>query len=371
MKQIIIKENEAGQRLDKFLSKYLNQAPKSFLYKMLRKKNIVLNGKKADGSEKLSFKDEVKLFLADETIEKFSRTSLDIMSDDHQPVNKEKLSTLPRLEVVFENEHICLINKPWGILSQKADKNDISINEIFLKYLLDSKELTQEDMRTFKPSVCNRLDRNTTGLIIGGKSLYGLQTMSELLKNRSMDKYYLCIVAGKMSGERQIEGYLAKDEATNQVKIFDSLPLNNTHGNSGVFSEAANCHTAAKRDEVSYIKTAYKALSTNGQYSLLEVLLVTGRTHQIRAHLASIGCPIVGDSKYGSTRVNRKLRDKYKLKTQLLHSWRLEMPENKELLKGDLSRLAGKVFVAPIPEQFRMIMEGEQLSYGNMEFQRT
>lgn len=364
MKQIMINENEAGQRLDKFLSKYLNQAPKSFLYKMLRKKNIVLNEKKADGSEKLNLNDEVKLFLSDETIEKFSKISYGLEQRAGGGNSSTNPEPLPKPDIIFENKHICLMNKPWGILSQKAEKDDVSMNEVFLQYLLDSGQITADEMRTFKPSVCNRLDRNTTGLIIGGKSLYGLQKMSELLKNRSMHKYYLCIVAGKMTGERQIEGYLAKDSASNQVKIYEEIPgsINDN------ISDDAQDKNQTIENEFSYIKTAYKALATNGQYSLLEVLLVTGRTHQIRAHLASIGCPIVGDSKYGSTKVNRKMRDKYKLKNQLLHSWRLEMPNDKEIFQVELQEIAGEKFLAPLPEMFRKIMEGEQLSDGNMEF---
>lgn len=370
MKQIRIKENEAGQRLDKYLSKYLNHAPKSFLYKMLRKKNIVLNGKKADGSEKLLCNDEVKLFLSDETIEKFSQ-SPDILSDGMIAQNIVTTEALQHSnpDIVFESKHICLMNKPWGILSQKAEKTDVSMNEIFLRYMLDSGQLTTKELQTFKPSVCNRLDRNTTGLIIGGKSLFGLQKISELLKLRSMHKYYLCIVAGNLTDERKIEGYLVKDSRSNQVKIYSGIPSD--HENAKEFSQLCSDRTDVRDNVFSYIQTAYKPLACNGQYTLLEVLLVTGRTHQIRAHLASIGCPIVGDSKYGSTKVNRKMRDKYKLKNQLLHSYRLVMPDEKELLGEELQELAGAEFIAPLPKLFCQIMEGERLSYGDMEFQRA
>lgn len=151
MRSIMVNKNEAGQRLDKLLAKYLNLAGKGFLYKMMRKKNIVLNGKKCDGSEKLAEGDEIKLFLADETIEKFSEVKV-------QKVKKTKL------HIIYEDDHVVLINKPSGMLSQKAKEQDESLVEYLIDHLLDSGKLTKEDLRSFRPSVCNRLDRNTSGL---------------------------------------------------------------------------------------------------------------------------------------------------------------------------------------------------------------
>ena len=153
MQEIIVSANEAGQRFDKLLAKYLNEAPKSFLYKMLRKKNIVLNGKKATGNEKLEVGDSIKLFLADETIEKFSKVQIQ--------------HTKKKLDVIYEDDHILLINKPAGMLSQKAEAKDESLVEHVISYMLDSGQLTEADLRSFKPSICNRLDRNTSGLEIG------------------------------------------------------------------------------------------------------------------------------------------------------------------------------------------------------------
>ena len=171
MKSITVNKNEAGQRLDKLLGKYLNLAGKGFLYKMMRKKNIVLNGKKCDGSEKLAEGDEIKLFLADETIEKFSEVKI-------QKVKKTKL------HIIYEDEHVLLINKPSGMLSQKAKEQDESLVEYLIDYLLDSGKLTKEDLRSFRPSVCNRLDRNTSGLVAAGCSLAGLQKLSAMLSLR-------------------------------------------------------------------------------------------------------------------------------------------------------------------------------------------
>ena len=163
MQEIIVAANEAGQRLDKMLAKYLNEAPKSFLYKMLRKKNIVLNGKKATGNEKLAVGDSVKLFLADETIAKFS--------------NIHAVHTNVTLDIIYEDENVLLINKPVGMLSQKAVADDESLVEHIISYMLETRQLTEEELRKFRPSVCNRLDRNTSGLVAAGKSLAGLQEM--------------------------------------------------------------------------------------------------------------------------------------------------------------------------------------------------
>lgn len=330
MRQLQIQPDEAGQRFDKFLARYLKEAPKSFLYKMLRKKNITLNGRKADGSEKLQAQDEVKLFLSDETIEKFrgnSKTESDTL----------KNSQIPSPDILLETVHVCLMNKPWGVLSQKAGENDISMNEIFLRYLLDSGQINEEQLATFRPAVCNRLDRNTTGIIIGGKTLYGLQTMSQLIREREIHKFYRCIVQGRMEGTQLIDGWLCKDERTNRVSISER-----------------------ERPGSSRIRTRFRVLASGKDSSLLEVELITGKPHQIRAHLAQTGHPVAGDAKYGNASFNERMRREYHLKTQLLHSCRLEFP----VLTGDyagLQELSGRQITAPLPDMFRRILEGEGL----------
>ena len=169
MQSFKVGKNEANQRLDKLLMKKMNKAPKSFIYKMLRKKNITLNSSKAKGSEILNQNDEIKMFLSDQTIDKFTQRV------DVRDVKKS-------FELVYEDDYILVVNKPLGLLSQKAKATDVSLNEQILSYLLESSFIVEEELQTFKPSICNRLDRNTSGLIIAGKTLISLQTLAELFR---------------------------------------------------------------------------------------------------------------------------------------------------------------------------------------------
>lgn len=309
MREFQINHNEAGQRFDKYLKKLLSNAPGSFVYKMLRKKNITLNGKKADGTEKLVAGDNVKLFLADDTFEKFAKGAA-------ANVEYQSLKTLSgtELEVVYEDEDILVINKPAEMLSQKAVPTDVSANEYILHYLIEKGELTEEMMRTFKPSICNRLDRNTSGLLIAGKTLKGLQEMASSLKERTVQKYYRCIVKGEVRKDAYIKGWLIKDEKTNKVTIFKDKP-------DGKLAEAAQA-----------IETEYRIVKASGGYTELEVHLITGRSHQIRAHLASIGYPIVGDTKYGDKSVNTRFAKDVHVKSQLLHAYRMVFEDGKEIV---------------------------------------
>lgn len=315
MKEYIIGKNEANQRLDKYLHKLLKEATNGFLYKMLRKKNITLNGKKAEGTEKLKEGDIVKLFLSDETFLKFSGTAV------AEPELKQLLNGKENpLNVIYEDKDILIINKPQGMLSQKAKPSDISANEYILDYLLKSGAISEEELKTFRPSICNRLDRNTSGLLIAGKSLKGLQDMAEQLKDRRLKKYYRCIVKGTIKEQKKITGYLKKDEKSNQVTILE--------------------HEVA---DSKYIETEYTPIKSCNGFTLLEVHLITGRSHQIRAHLASIGHPIAGDEKYGDHKLNLKLKENFKIKGQMLHAYRMVFPDGREL-------------TAPVPESFSDIL---------------
>lgn len=285
---------------------------------MLRKKNIVLNGKKVTGQEKLNTGDSVKIFLSDETIEKFSGKAVKSVAS----IKTEKL------DIIYEDKHILLMNKPVGMLSQKAKETDVSAVEHLIGYLLQSGQLQEDELRTFHPSVCNRLDRNTSGILAAGKSLAGLQELSRLFKNRDLAKYYLCPVIGQVKKGAHISGFLHKNEKTNKVEVLKQ----NVPGSVA-------------------IETEYRPLVSNKEMTLLEVHLITGKTHQIRSHLASIGHPILGDYKYGNRAVNEKYKRQYGLDYQLLHAYRLEMPE----LTGALEKVSGKIFYADVPKLFQRI----------------
>ena len=320
MKEIRIGENESGQRLDKFLLKYMSLAPKSFIYKMLRKKNITLNGKKAQGNEQLRQGDAVKLFLSDDTIGKFSETRTAGYAETE-------------LDILYEDKHTIFINKPAGMLSQKAAAEDVSLVEHLIAYLLKTGQISEEALATFRPSVCNRLDRNTSGIVAAGKSLAALQQLSAMFRERSLKKYYLCLVHGRVTEARRISGFLSKDERTNRVRV-----------------QRAGERRSPQKEEAR-IETEYRPLRSGDGVTLLEVHLITGKTHQIRAHLAAEGHPIIGDYKYGMRSVNGSFKREYGLSTQLLHSCRLCFPE----CTGALSELSGREITAPVPDLFRRI----------------
>ena len=324
MKEITIGANESGKRLDGFLAGILKEASKGFIYKMLRKKNITLNGKKSDGKEKLSEGDVIRIFFSDETFEKMSGASDPAAQPDFLGA-KEKLGDLP---VIYEDDHIVLVNKPAGVLSQRAEKKDISLNEWLMEYLFEKGEVTSKSLETYRPSICNRLDRNTSGLVICAKSLAGARYMNELIRSRNVDKYYRTIVFGRLDKGLRLKGFLKKDEKSNKVTISDKDP---------------------KDVNYSYIETEYAPVRylADADLTVLEIKLITGKPHQIRAHLSGIGHPIIGDIKYGG-------KSFMGLNYQLLHSYRLEFPAD---MKEPFKYLSGKKFIADLPPKFTEIME--------------
>lgn len=324
MRIIKVTSQDEGQRLDKFLSKFMPDAPKSFFYKMMRKKNIVLNGKKAEGMERVSKGDEIKLFLSDETIENFQKKSVGVFS-------------LPeyKLDIIYEDEDILIVNKPVGMLSQKADKDDISLVEYVAEYLNQSGKTDKNTESTFSAGICNRLDRNTSGLIVAGKTVKGLQWMNLLFRQRDLYKYYLCIVKGYIDKAARIDGYLVKNENHNNVTVTKE----EVEGASRIITEYEPLQYGFLRDD---------------KYTLLKVHLVTGKSHQIRAHLKSIGHPVIGDAKYGYKDVYRIFRREFGLKHQLLHAWQLNFGDTSEIPE----KYHNMIFEAPVPNQFADIMKG-------------
>lgn len=323
MRELIVKELEAGQRLDKFLHKYLKEAPNSFLYKMMRKKNIVLNGKKVSGNEQIQQGDSIKLFLSDETIDKFMGKS--VKTDISLPY-KEAYASLKGISVVSEFPDVLFLNKPAGVLSQRGEGTDWSANEWLIGYLLETGSVTPEELLTFKPSVCNRLDRNTSGLLVCSKTLLGSQEMARMLKDRSLHKYYRCLVKGKCDLDGVFDAFLYKDEAKNKVEIFDSLTD---------FPES-------KRDKAKPVKTGIRSLKVSDDVSELEIELFTGKTHQIRAQMEHLGFPLIGDIKYSGGTKGEKTGG------QLLHAYRLVFPE----IKGKLDYLSNLEIICEKPDSF-------------------
>lgn len=357
MKEIRITATEEGQRLDRFLQKYLREASGSFIYKMLRKKNITLNDKKATGGEKLAGGDTIRIWFSEETLLKMRG---DIPEEEHAsrehrtrgdgavPAsgndrmrcagasaasrNDRARSGCAAPDIVYEDQHILILNKPAGMLSQKAKPDDYSMVELIRDHLISTGSLTREQLSVFHPSVCNRLDRNTSGLIAAGKTVTGLQELSSLFSGRRLGKYYICAVRGRVEGIHTLDGALTRDRKKNQVTVSKSL--------SG---DAALIRTR-------YYPAAYgKAFLTGEELTLLEVELITGKTHQIRAHLAFDGHPLIGDMKYGAFAGDAAKRDPL-ARRQLLHCARMEMPE----MEGPLSYLSGRVFTSPMPEDFKI-----------------
>lgn len=318
MKEIIISKNESNQRLDRFLKKYMPKASKGFIYKMLRKKRIKLNGKKAKPNDVIKEGDVLSLYLAEDTINKF-KEEIKIYNNEVD------------IDVVYEDNNIILINKPKGMLSHSDNvdnKNDV-VN-LLISYLFSKGEYNPEKEKTFVPSICNRLDRNTSGIIIGAKNFTALQLINKAIREKKIKKYYKCVVKGRIEKAFNIKGYMLKDVKKNKANIFE------------------NYVNGAKR-----IETGIEVLKNNDKYSLLEIDLITGRTHQIRAHLSYLGHPIIGDAKYGDIITNKFFKEKYNLDSQFLHSYKIEFNG----LDDSLSYLNGTSFNANLDELFKEIIK--------------
>ena len=332
MIEIIVDAADSMQRVDKYLIRQLPGAGKSLIYKQIRKKNITLNGSKMSGQEKLAKGDTIQLYFADETYEKFREPLYNELNEKTLALCDKAYETLTGIRVVYEDENILVLNKPMGILSQQAIENDMSLNEWAIGYLHNNGTVDARSLAHFTPSVLNRLDINNSGMVIVGKTLLGSNTCSELIRNRKIEKYYLTMVMGKLEGSRTLFGYHVKDGRINKVEIKDNLlPGEN-------------------ENDYDLVETKYRSIKTMkqerlGDISLLEVELVTGKSHQIRAHLSHIGYPIVGDMKYGDKKYERALFS-MGIKNQLLHSYKIVFP--KKLPEG-MHALSEKVLVC-MPE---------------------
>lgn len=268
---IIVAKNDAGQRLDKFLTKTYRNLPTSLLYKAIRKKDIRLNGKRCEAAARLNEGDEIYLFLPDDALE-------------IAPPSYEFMHASKQLDIVYEDEHVLLLNKKAGLLVH-PDNHEFADTLIFRvqRYLYEKGEYDPADEQSFAPALVNRIDRNTSGIVIAAKTAVALRILNEKLKDREIQKYYLCIVHGILpKKEDTLEAYLEKNESQNRVYISDT-----------------------QKQGARTIRTRYRVLEEKNGFSLLEIHLLTGRTHQIRAHLASIGHPLLGDGKYGTNALNK------------------------------------------------------------------
>ncbi|MBQ9333700.1 MAG: RluA family pseudouridine synthase [Lachnospiraceae bacterium] len=323
MQKITVSHAEAGRRLDNYLIKALPGGGLSFVHKMLRKKNITVNGRKCEGNYRLAEGDEICMFFSDETYSKLLKERPDPTSENDSEIYKKAYASIHGIEIVYEDDDFIFIDKPSGVLSQQGSTSDLSVNEWLVGYLMDKGVVTADSLKTFKPAFANRLDRNTSGLMLGGRSLKSLQLLSEMLRDRSLQKYYLCLAEGHPDdrlpvtedGYTEIYGYLVKDHDRNTVKVYRDK------------AEALKC---AGRG-ASEIHTGFRLVRLSGDDRMvLEVELYTGKSHQIRAQLSALGHPITGDPKYGSSNVrsadsDRSGRDKNR--GQLLHAYRVVFPE--------------------------------------------
>jgi 23S rRNA pseudouridine955/2504/2580 synthase len=325
LKQLTVSGGDSGSRLDRYLMKYLSGAPSGLLYRQMRKKNITLNRKKCTGSERLREGDTVEIFFSDETIAKFS-----VVPGQVARASAERKNAGEKLSVIYSDSDLMFVDKPAGILSQGDDSGEQSMVGLLLRYVLDSRLMTEEQMKTSRPSVCSRLDRNTSGILLCGLTRRGSAFLSEQLRTRDLKKYYLCLAEGIVERPVHLSGWLVKDRDGNKASVYrteEEIP-------------------AALRREAREIRTDYRPAAHGENATLLAVHLVTGRSHQIRAHLASEGHPLLGDPKYGRTGGRKDAAAGPR--RQMLHAWKIVFPE----IPGDFSYLSGKSFEAPLPADF-------------------
>ena len=332
MKSFIVDDTNKGQRLNKYCQRILRQAPQSFIYKMMRKKNITLNGSKASGSEVINAGDEVKFFLSDETFDKFAGVTSGGAVRPAEKGRAEDAQSFPTLapeDIVFENSDIIIVHKKAGELSQKVKPEDVSVNERIVGYL----SADTKDPVKFTPGVCNRLDRGTEGLVIAAKNAHASAVIGGLLKDRKLEKYYLATVEGSFRKETEVSLYLTKDEMNNKV----TLSPDKTPGSV-------------------LTRSVFYPLFTGERYSVVRVKLETGKSHQIRAQLSYLGFPIVGDRKYGRSLASG-VAGRYGIKGQMLLAYELKFPEDFSELPG----LRGRSFKARIPASAHAFWKGEDI----------
>lgn len=311
MREITVGKNDSNQRMDRFLNKYLPKAPKSLIQKYIRQKKIKLNKKRTKPDDVIFEGDKIQFYIYEEVLSEYEE-------------DKKNLILENNLDIIYEDKNIILLNKPAGKLSHAASKADYGNNLVdeMISYLISKEEYVPRIEKSFIPAISNRLDRNTSGIIIGCKNKNSLNNMNKAVANGHVEKYYLTIAKGNL-----------KDK-----KVVANL---NRENNRTVVSKTG-------KESIS----EFKNLKYEKGFSLVEVNLITGRTHQIRSHLNSIKHPIICDGKYGDNGLNREFREKYGVNRQLLHAYKIILNG----FDGELSYLNGKTFISKLPKDFSKVV---------------
>ena len=349
MEKLTVGRNDSGQRLDRFLRKYLKGASLGYIYKIIRK-DVKVNGRRVSRESIISEGDEISLYLPPGELEKFTGSRGGNgenagKTGTSQGPDEKKSRIIRALDVIYEDENILAAFKPYGLLTHgdSRENRNTLVNHV-TDYLIAKGDYVPRIEKSFVPAAVNRLDRNTTGIVLFGKNAPALRKLNSMIRQGDMvSKFYLTVTAGEMQGPLFLKGSLVKDEKTNRVSI------------SPEGSQAENEKA---------IETIARPILTGGGYTLAEVELVTGRTHQIRAHLASAGYPVAGDEKYGDRKVNRMLAEKYGLRAQLLHAYRLHVNDAGQ----PLEYLKGRTFMSPLPSMGEKVCRG---IFGSEGFDRA
>ncbi|MGN0672536.1 MAG: RluA family pseudouridine synthase [Anaerovoracaceae bacterium] len=316
MVNITVERNDAEQRLDRFLRKYLAHAPLSYIYRAIRK-DVKINGRRGKEDTVIHEGDEITIYISEDEISKLTAV-------------RKAVTAKKQFKIAYEDDNILVAEKPFGLLTHgdSHEKKNTLANQV-VDYLIQKGDYSPRLEKTFTPAPANRLDRNTTGLVVFGKTGAALRSLNSMLRDRdAVSKYYITVVRGRVEEELVLRDRLVKNHEENRVTVIDK-----------------------DSDEGKSIVTVVRPLETGKWYSLVEAELVTGRTHQIRAHLRSAGHPLIGDAKYGDRRVNAMVSARYGINTQLLHAYRLVFGD----VDGSLSYLSGMEIRAEIPESFSKV----------------